>query len=119
MSQALLWRAGSPSAALRFDAIIRDHTICLRQRKEIPAKPVSIPHMSTDKNSCQIDVETLVDDVMRRRPGTIGVFLRRRLRCVGCPIGPFHTIADAAREHGVDAEGLLTELLASPLSPPP
>jgi hybrid cluster-associated redox disulfide protein len=74
--------------------------------------------MSTDPKSREIDVETLVDDVMRLRPATIKVFLRRRLRCVGCPIGPFHTVADAAREHCVDAEGLLEELLASPLSPP-
>jgi hybrid cluster-associated redox disulfide protein len=43
----------------------------------------------------------------------VRVFLNRRLRCIGCPIAPFHTLADAAREHGCDLEGLTTEIEAA------
>ncbi|MGO9360942.1 MAG: DUF1858 domain-containing protein [Xanthobacteraceae bacterium] len=61
----------------------------------------------------EIDAATTVDDVMRRRPSTIGVFLRLRLHCIGCPVGPFHTVSDAAREHGIDEQQLLAALRAS------
>lgn len=70
--------------------------------------------MYADVESDRIDTTTLVDDVMRRHPATIAVFLRLRLHCIGCPIGSFHSVADAAREHGIDAEVLLGELRATP-----
>ncbi len=74
--------------------------------------------MSSKDHSRAIEAMTLVDDAMRRRPATIAVFMRWRLHCVGCPIGSFHTIADAAREHGVDEQALLAELIAIPPFPP-
>lgn len=40
-----------------------------------------------------------VAEIMRRWPATIRVFLDRNMRCVGCPIAPFHTLVDAAAEH--------------------
>ncbi|MFC5505060.1 DUF1858 domain-containing protein [Bosea massiliensis] len=46
-----------------------------------------------------IQPETLVDDVMRQWPETIRVFLRHRFLCVGCPIGRFHSVRDACRDH--------------------
>jgi len=52
----------------------------------------------------------LVDDVMRRWPCTIRVFLRHRMHCVGCPIACFHTVADACVEHGVDTAAFLADL---------
>ncbi|WP_446720815.1 DUF1858 domain-containing protein [Mesorhizobium sp. L-8-10] len=51
-----------------------------------------------------------VDEVMRRWPSTIRVFLRHGMLCVGCPIASFHTIPDAAREHGLDEVELRREL---------
>lgn len=51
-----------------------------------------------------------VDEVMRRWPSTIRVFLRHGMLCVGCPIATFHTISDAAREHGLDEAALREEL---------
>ena len=51
-----------------------------------------------------------VDEVTRRWPATIRVFLRHGMLCVGCPIAAFHTISDAAREHGVDEAALRQEL---------
>lgn len=47
-----------------------------------------------------------VKEIMDRWPGTASAFISRRMHCVGCPIGPFHTIAEAAAEHRLDAEAL-------------
>lgn len=50
----------------------------------------------------RIDFDDMpVSDIMRRWPATIAVFIDLELNCIGCPIGPFHTLADAAHEHGV------------------
>jgi hybrid cluster-associated redox disulfide protein len=57
-----------------------------------------------------IEFTTLVDDIMRRWPGTIRVFLDYRMHCVGCPIACFHTVDDACREHGVDNAQFLADL---------
>lgn len=57
-----------------------------------------------------IDQNCSVDDVLRRWPKTIRVFLDYRLRCAGCPIACFHSIADACREHHVDTEVFLAAL---------
>jgi hybrid cluster-associated redox disulfide protein len=51
-----------------------------------------------------------VDDVMRRWPVTIRVFLNYKMGCVGCPIACFHTVDDACREHGVERAAFLSSL---------
>ena len=62
----------------------------------------------------QIDFNTTVDEVMRRRPATIRVFLGFKMACVGCPIASFHTVLDACREHGIDAALFVAALEQSP-----
>lgn len=57
-----------------------------------------------------LDPDLCVDDVMRFWPATVAVFIRHRMLCVGCPIGAFHTIADACREHSIDEEAFLGDL---------
>ena len=57
-----------------------------------------------------IEITMPVDDVMRCCPATIRVFLDYRMRCVGCPIACFHTVADACREHGVEQASFLFDL---------
>ena len=52
----------------------------------------------------------LADDVMRQWPATIKSFLEFKMKCVGCPIGRFHTIADTCREHHVDLGRFLDRL---------
>lgn len=51
-----------------------------------------------------------VDDVMRRWPGTLRVFLAFQMKCVGCPIGSFHSVEEACEEHGVELEVFLAAL---------
>ena len=48
-----------------------------------------------------------VKEIMDRWPRTASAFIARRMHCVGCPIGPFHTLADAAMEHQLDAAELI------------
>ncbi len=57
-----------------------------------------------------IESTQLVDDIMRRWPATIRVFLDHRMHCVGCPIACFHTVEDACREHGADERRSLADL---------
>jgi hybrid cluster-associated redox disulfide protein len=57
-----------------------------------------------------IGPDDLVDDIMRRWPATIRVFVDHRMGCVGCPIGSFHSVEDACREHGIDQDDFLFAL---------
>lgn len=57
-----------------------------------------------------IEPTDLVDDVMSEWSATIRVFLNYKMLCVGCPIGCFHTVADACREHGAECEPFLADL---------
>lgn len=64
-----------------------------------------------------VESHELVDDVMRRWPATIRVFLDFRMRCVGCPIGCFHDVDDACREHGADRDAFLRALRRAAAEP--
>lgn len=57
--------------------------------------------------------ELTVDEVMRRWPATIRVFLDFRMHCVGCPIAPFHSVEEATREHEVELALFLSRLRAA------
>lgn len=43
-----------------------------------------------------------VAQIMSRWPASISVFMALEMRCIGCPIAIFHTLAEAAREHRLD-----------------
>jgi hybrid cluster-associated redox disulfide protein len=60
----------------------------------------------------------LVADVLHAAPATLRVFLAHRMRCIGCPIAQFHTVADACREHSLDAAQVLADLRAAALVAP-
>ena len=50
---------------------------------------------------------------MRRWPGTVAVFLRHRMACVGCPMSWFDTLTDASAEYAVPLAALIEELDAA------
>jgi hybrid cluster-associated redox disulfide protein len=56
------------------------------------------------------DPDLPIADLLRRCPETMSVFIARGMLCVGCMVGPFHTIDDACIEYGIDPERLLAEL---------
>mgnify|MGYP003656415120 CR=1 FL=1 len=59
-----------------------------------------------------LDPDMPVDEIMRRWPATIRVMIRHRMLCIGCPVGPFHTVADAAAAHEVNEAGFTADLLS-------
>lgn len=56
------------------------------------------------------DPDLPLAEIMRHWPATVSVFLARGMLCVGCVIGPFHTVDDACEEYGLVPETLLAEL---------
>jgi hybrid cluster-associated redox disulfide protein len=82
-------------------------------RTTIAGQDALILGVSQWRPAMGIDADSLVDDVMRQWPTTIRVFLDFRMRCVGCPITCFHTVADACREHAVDDGSFLRALRAT------
>lgn len=55
-------------------------------------------------------VDLSLEEIMSRWPGTIRMFLDRRMHCVGCPIAPFHTLVEAAEEHGLELTALMADV---------
>lgn len=63
---------------------------------------------------CDLDDPDLaIADIMRRWPDTISVFTAHRMLCVGCLVGPFHTIDDACTEYRLEPAVLRAELRAA------
>ncbi len=56
------------------------------------------------------DLDLELNVLMNNWPETISVFLRHHMLCVGCTIGPFHTVIDACREYDLDEEAFRKEL---------
>lgn len=54
-----------------------------------------------------------VGAIMSRWPATIRVFIAFRMHCIGCPIGMFHKLDDAAAEHELELEDLLQAVEAA------
>ena len=54
-----------------------------------------------------------VGAIMSRWPATIGVFIARRMHCIGCPVSMFNKLEDAAAEHGLELEELLQAVEAA------
>lgn len=51
-----------------------------------------------------------VGEIMSMWPSTIRIFIEHNMHCVGCPISPFHTLPDAAEEHGLAVATLAAEI---------
>jgi len=58
----------------------------------------------------RLDSKMTVSELLRARPSTISVFIRRKMLCVGCPAETFHTLEDVARIYGITLDQLLKEL---------
>lgn len=55
-------------------------------------------------------MDRTLPEIMTAWPQTIQVFLRHGMHCVGCRVGPFHTISDACHEYHLDEAEFLREL---------
>lgn len=54
--------------------------------------------------------DTTVDEVLRKWPETIPVFVRSQAACVGCSMTTFCTLADVARLYNLNLDTLLAQL---------
>ena len=57
-----------------------------------------------------IRLNALILEVVESYPQTVAVFNDLNMACPGCHISPFHTIADSAREYGLQSDILLQAL---------
>ena len=73
-------------------------------------KPVPSQTDSNPKMALPFDRQSNVQDVLVDWPQTVPVFLKHRMLCVGCYVGPFHTIKDACLEHDIDEQMFLHDL---------
>jgi len=65
------------------------------------------------KHAAVDDPDLMLSELMNRWPRTVSVFVRHRMLCVGCTIGPFHTVSDACQEYGLDEDQFIEELKLS------
>ena len=54
--------------------------------------------------------ELTVEDILTRWPETAEVFNRHNMACVGCPVAPFYTVAEAAAVYQLSVEAFVEEL---------
>src|SRR6478672_1624443 len=99
--------SGSSDFLLQPAINLRSHQIAPAQQNG--AREVYVPLM---QHETQIGFGMTVDEVMRRWPATIRVFLDFKMSCVGCPVAGFHTVADTCREHRTAPEDFLSALRA-------
>ena len=81
----------------------------LRKRNDLDVKGIIVLRLQ-ERRSMPLATVGIVDELMRKWPSAISVFLKYEMKCVGCPIGPFHTIEDACREHSVDCAAFIADL---------
>ncbi|MEH0070092.1 DUF1858 domain-containing protein [Pannonibacter sp. Pt2-lr] len=60
--------------------------------------------------------ETILDGMMETYKETIPVFIRRKMRCIGCPIAHLHDVREACEEHHVPLEEFLSDVNRAILS---
>ncbi|MAS44458.1 MAG: hypothetical protein CML46_11015 [Rhodobacteraceae bacterium] len=59
------------------------------------------------------DPEETLAEIFARQPEAAAAFWARGMRCPGCPIAPFHSLADACAEYDVDAATLRADIQAA------
>ena len=58
----------------------------------------------------RIESTMSAEDLMKKWPATIEVFVRHRMACVGCPASAFHDIATCCEEYGLSLIDFMIEL---------
>jgi hybrid cluster-associated redox disulfide protein len=70
----------------------------------------STPPVHADAAAESALADLMVAEVLGRWPGTVPVFIRYRLACVGCMMARFERLADVPRVYGLDEQGFLREV---------
>ncbi len=62
------------------------------------------------EKSSKITKEMAVNEIIKKYPKTVFVFMDYGLHCAGCPMAQNETIEEAAKLHQMDLEKLLKDL---------
>jgi len=66
--------------------------------------------MATKLTSQKITAEMSIEEVVTKYPQIIKAFFNHGMQCTGCYICDFHSIAESAKQHGVELGLLLNDL---------
>ncbi len=58
----------------------------------------------------KVTKDMIISDVLRMDKGTVPIFLKSGMHCLGCPSASGESIKDACMVHGIDADKLVDEL---------
>jgi hybrid cluster-associated redox disulfide protein len=58
----------------------------------------------------RIESTMSAEDLMKKWPATIEVFVRHRMACVGCPASAFHSIAECCKEYRLSLPNFMIEI---------
>lgn len=58
----------------------------------------------------KIDKNTLIGDLINKKPNSVNVLMSCEMGCLGCPSAQMETLEQAAYIHGIDLEELLQKL---------
>ncbi|GAA0709394.1 DUF1858 domain-containing protein [Paraclostridium ghonii] len=58
----------------------------------------------------KIDKDTLIGELISKKPEAVNVLMKYEMGCLGCPSAQMETLEQAAYIHGIDLEELLQSL---------
>ncbi|MBS3995551.1 MAG: DUF1858 domain-containing protein [Alkaliphilus sp.] len=58
----------------------------------------------------KVTKDMIIADVLRMDKGTVPIFMRHGLHCLGCPASSMESIEDAASVHGMNVDTLMNDL---------
>jgi hybrid cluster-associated redox disulfide protein len=58
----------------------------------------------------QLDSKMMVSEFIRVHSSTVGMDVKRKMLCIGCPTETFYALEDVIRIHGIAMEQLMKEL---------
>lgn len=60
-----------------------------------------------------ITKEMRIQEIVAEHPGTVRIFFKHGLMCVGCAAARFESLAQGAMAHGIDVDALVADLNAN------
>jgi len=58
----------------------------------------------------KITKEMNIDEVIKKYPETVEIFVKNGFHCIGCAAASFESIEEGAKAHGINTEELIEEL---------
>jgi|LSQX01.2.fsa_nt_gb hybrid cluster-associated redox disulfide protein len=62
------------------------------------------------RTNMTVDKNMIISDVLQMDKGTVPIFFRNGLHCLGCAMASGETIEEACAVHGLDCDSLISQL---------